>query len=69
MYSAVKGSAMASRPLIAKVPGLLLSAAMLTSVPAFWFLETTILSGGEGGSHVRHGATLYLNVIGDSPLS
>jgi uncharacterized membrane protein len=55
---------MASRPLVSKVPGLLFAAALITSLPVLWFFATPILDAREAPAHVRHGATLYLHVIG-----
>jgi hypothetical protein len=55
---------MASRPLAAKVPGLLLTAAILTSLPVLWFFATPILNTSEAPAHFRHGVTLYLHVVG-----
>jgi hypothetical protein len=55
---------MASRPLATKVPGLLLVAAVLTSLPVLWFFALPILNASAAPAHVRHGATLYLHVIG-----
>jgi hypothetical protein len=55
---------MASRPIAAKVPGLLLAAAVITSLPVLWVFATPILDTSEAPAHVRHGATLYLHVIG-----
>ncbi|HEX9931795.1 MAG TPA: hypothetical protein VGB08_03030 [Allosphingosinicella sp.] len=55
---------MASRPLAANVPGLLFAGAILTSLPVLWFFATPILDTSEGASHLRHGTTPYLHVIG-----
>jgi hypothetical protein len=55
---------MASRPLGRKVPGLLFAGAIITSLPVLWFFAIPILDASEASAHVRHGATLYLHVIG-----
>jgi hypothetical protein len=36
----------------------------MTSLPVLWFFATPILNATEAPAHVRHGATLYLHVIG-----
>jgi hypothetical protein len=55
---------MASRPIAAKVPALLFAGAILTSLPVVWFFATPILDTSNGASHLRHGTTLYLHVVG-----
>lgn len=55
---------MASKSQAAKVPGLLLATAILTTLPVLWFFAIPILDRSEAPSHVGHGATLYLHVIG-----
>ena len=55
---------MASRPLVAKVPGLLLAGAILTALPVLWFFAIPILDTSDAPPHVAHGVTLYLHVIG-----
>jgi hypothetical protein len=55
---------MASRPLLELTPGLLLTGAILTSLPVLWFFAVPILTTSEAPVHLGHGATLYLHVIG-----
>jgi hypothetical protein len=55
---------MASIPLAAKLPGVLFGMALITSVPVLWFFAAPILDASEAPAHVRHGATLYVHVIG-----
>jgi hypothetical protein len=55
---------MTAHPLAAKVPGLLLTAAILTALPVLWFFAIPILDTSEAPAHVEHGVTLYLHVIG-----
>jgi hypothetical protein len=55
---------MASHPLTAKAPGLLLAGAILTALPVLWFFAIPILDTSEAPAHLEHGATLYLHLIG-----
>jgi hypothetical protein len=55
---------MASRPLVARVPGLLLAGAILTALPVLWFFAIPVLDRSEAPAHAQHGVTLYLHVIG-----
>jgi hypothetical protein len=53
---------MASQAFSTKVPGLLLAAAILTSLPVLWVFA--ILDSSEAPAHARHGVTLYVHVVG-----
>ena len=55
---------MASRGLAANLPGLLFAAAIATSLPILWYFAVPVLEGSEVPTHLSHGATLYLHVIG-----
>lgn len=55
---------MATNVMAAKAPGLLLLAAILTSLPVLWFFAAPILDSSEASAHAPHGLTLYLHVIG-----
>jgi hypothetical protein len=55
---------MASRPLSGRLPALLFTGAILTSLPVLWFFAVPILNASDAAPHVSHGATLYLHVIG-----
>ncbi|HZF95536.1 MAG TPA: hypothetical protein VEZ20_11780 [Allosphingosinicella sp.] len=59
---------MASRPFVTRIPALLFAAALVTSLPVLWFFATPILDASEAPAHVRHGATLYLHVLGGLPI-
>jgi hypothetical protein len=55
---------MAPRSLAERAPGLLLWAAVATSIPVLWFFAAPILNASEISAHISHGITLYLHVVG-----
>lgn len=59
-----RGYFMASHLLATKIPGLLLTAAILTSLPVLWFFAIPIIDTSGAPAHMDHLATLYLHVIG-----
>lgn len=49
--------------LAARVPGLLLVGAILTSLPVLWLFVLPILNTSDIAAHNSHGTTLYLHAI------
>jgi hypothetical protein len=58
------GNEMATRARASRVPGLLLAAALATSLPVLWFIALPVLGAREAHAHLGHGLTLYLHVVG-----